>query len=157
MLSGREGVNYSLICAVREGKLERARQLINSFGLSYSRPWSEGYVLLCDAIKNNHAAVAKLLLISGSKVKTKIENTNTPLHFAVINGDIEIIVMIIDKGANINAENQYGRTPLHNAIENNRIEVTGLLLKHGADVNARDNDGKCSTSCCSSLRMFTNY
>lgn len=46
---GNQDVNYSLISAVREGRLERARELINSFGLSYSQAWSEGYVLLCDA------------------------------------------------------------------------------------------------------------
>ncbi|MFP3032501.1 MAG: ankyrin repeat domain-containing protein, partial [Wolbachia sp.] len=139
---GNQDVNYSLISAVHEGRLERTRELINSFGLSYSQAWSEGYVLLCDAVKNKHAAVSKLLLTSGSKVNSKNERpSNTPLHFAVLNGDIEIVKMILDKGANINAKNQYGRTPLHYALGNKKMEVTELLLKHRADVNARDNDG----------------
>ncbi|TGZ53653.1 uncharacterized protein [Temnothorax longispinosus] len=142
VMLGNQDVNYSLISAVREGRLERARELINSFGLSYSQAWSEGYVLLCDAVKNKHAAVAKLLLTSGSKVNSKNRNpSDTPLHFAVINGDIEIVEMILDKGANIDAENEFGRTPLHDAIRNKKMEVTELLLKYGADVNARDNDG----------------
>ncbi|MFP3035881.1 MAG: ankyrin repeat domain-containing protein, partial [Wolbachia sp.] len=108
-------VNYSLISAVCEGRLKRT---INSFGLSYSLAWSEGYVLLCDAVKNEQAAVAKLLLTSGSKVNSKNKKpSDTPLHFAVINGDIEIVNMLIldlDKGANINAKNQYRRTPQFN-------------------------------------------
>ncbi|XP_067625980.1 ankyrin-3-like [Eurosta solidaginis] len=139
-----QDVNLSLIRAVREGRLERARELINYFGLSYSQAWAGGYVLLRDAVANNHTAVAKLLLTSGSKVNSKnsyINPCDTPLHFAVINGDIEIVKMLLDKGAIINAKNQYGETPLHNAIENKKMVVTELLLKHRADVNAIDKDG----------------
>jgi len=49
------------MCAVHEGNLERVRELIDSFGLSYSQAWSEGYVLLCGAVANKHTEVAKLL------------------------------------------------------------------------------------------------
>ncbi|XP_067623198.1 ankyrin-3-like [Eurosta solidaginis] len=136
-------VNNSLIFAVREGRLERAKELINYFGLSYSRAWSGGYVLLRDAVKNKHTAVAKLLLTSGSKVTRKNKKlSNTPLHFAVINGDMEIVKMILDKGGNINAKNKHGQTPLHNAIRiDKKMEIIELLLKHRADVNAIDKDG----------------
>ena len=65
--------SYSLICAVREGRLETVRELISSFGLSYSQAWSEGYVLLCDAVENKHTEVAKLLLTNGSKVNSNME------------------------------------------------------------------------------------
>jgi len=51
---GDQDTSYSLICAVREGRVERVRDLIGSFGLSYSQAWSERYVLLCDALKNEH-------------------------------------------------------------------------------------------------------
>jgi ankyrin repeat protein len=101
VMLGNQDTNYSLISAVCKGRLERARDLINSFWLSYSQAWSEGYILLCDAVKNKHAAVAKLLLTCGSKVISKNkEPSNTPLHFAVIKRDIEI-VMILGNDANI--------------------------------------------------------
>lgn len=139
---GNDNTSYSLISAVREGRLERARELINSFGLSYSQAWSEGYVLLRDAIENKHTAVTKLLLTNGSKVNSKNKKpSNTPLHFAAINGDIEIVKMLLDRGANIDAKNQYGRTPLHNAIENKKMEITELLLNRGANINVKSNDG----------------
>jgi ankyrin repeat protein len=67
---GDQDTSYSLICAVKEGRVERVRELISSYGLSYSQAWSEGYVLLSDAVENKHTEVAKLLLTNGSKVKT---------------------------------------------------------------------------------------
>jgi len=140
-MPGDQDTSYSLIYAVREGRLERVRELISSYGLSYSKAWSEGYVLLCDAVENQHREVAKLLLTKGSKVNSKSKKpTNTPLHYAAINGDIEIVEMLLSRHANINAENKYGNTPLHNAVESKKMEIIELLLKKGANVNARNSN-----------------
>ncbi|XP_020283086.1 ankyrin-1-like [Pseudomyrmex gracilis] len=135
-------ISYSLISAVCEGNLERAKELITSFGLSYSQTWSEGYVLLCDAIENRHTEIIKLLLTNGCKVNSDIDKSyNTPLHFAVINGDIEIVKMLLDRRANVYATTRYGTTSLHYALEHKKVEIVELLLNHGANVNARDNAG----------------
>ena len=40
----------------------------------------------------------------------------TPLHHAVIRGDMETIKGLIEKGAGINARDNYGWTPLHWAV-----------------------------------------
>ncbi|XP_020297259.1 ankyrin-1-like isoform X2 [Pseudomyrmex gracilis] len=138
--------SYTLIRAVREGNLERAREILTYFGLSYSQAWKEGYVLLCDAIENRHTEVIKLLLTNGSKVNSNTDeydndDLGTPLHLAVINGDIELVKMLLDRGANVNAETQEGTTLLHNAIVKEEIEIAELLLNHGANVNARDKSG----------------
>jgi ankyrin repeat protein len=139
---GEQDTSYSLICAVREGRLERVRELINSFGLSYSQAWSEGYVLLRDAVKNKHTEVAKLLLMNGSKVNSKNQKpTDTPLHYAAIHGDIEIVEMLLSRGAKINAENRYGITALHGAVKSKNMEIIELLLRKGANVNTRNNYG----------------
>jgi hypothetical protein len=68
---GDHNTSYSLICAVFDGRLERVKELLNSFGLSYSKAWSEGYVLLRDAVACKHTEVAKLLLTNSSKVNSK--------------------------------------------------------------------------------------
>ena len=60
-MSGDHNISYSLICAVRYGNVKRVKELIDSFGLSYSQAWSEVYVLLRDAVANKHTEVAKLL------------------------------------------------------------------------------------------------
>jgi len=68
-MSGDHNISYSLMCAVREGNVERVGELIDSFGLSYSQAWLEGYALLCIAVFNEHTEAAKLLLTYSSKVK----------------------------------------------------------------------------------------
>jgi len=135
---GDQDPSYSLICAVLEGRLERVRELVLTYGLSYSQAWSEGYVLLRDAVENKHPEVAKLLLTNGSKVNSKNQTTDTPLHFAATNGDIEIVEMLLDRGANVDAENRDGNTPLHNAVKSNRMEIVQLLVNQGAYVNTRN-------------------
>ncbi|CAG9765617.1 unnamed protein product [Ceutorhynchus assimilis] len=130
-------VNSDLISAVCKGELETSRQIIDSFGLSYSPSWANGYVLLLHALRNNHVAVAKLLLKKGAKVNNRNSEkcpNDTPLHLAVMNGDIEIVKMILNKGAKINAKNLFDVTPLYYAIEKRKMEITELLLKRGADV-----------------------
>ena len=132
-MSGDHNISCSLMCAVCEGNVERVRELIDSFGLSYSQARSEGYVLLCDAVVNKHTEVAKLLLTKGSKVKSRnIIHTDKPLHYAAINGDIEIVEMLLNRGANINAANWSGVTALHNAVKSKTMEIIELLLKMGA-------------------------
>ena len=80
---------------------------------------------------NKHTEVAKLLLTNGSKVKSRnIRPTDTPLHYAAINGDIEIVQMLLNRGANINDANQCGITALHNAVKSKTMEIIELLLLH---------------------------
>ena len=137
MLEDQHSTSYSLISAVREGRVDTVRELLGSFTLSYSPAWSDGYVLLRDALENRHTEVATLLLLNGCKVNSKNKNpSDTPLHFAAINGDIEIVRSLLSRGAKINAKNRYGDTPLHDAVLSNKIGVVELLINHGADVNA---------------------
>ena len=105
MLGGSDiNVNYSLSSAVRNGDLKRVRELINSYGLSYLQAWSEGYVLLRDAIANEHTEIARLLLINGSKVNSKNKKpSDTPLHLAVMKGNKEIVELLLDRGADVDA------------------------------------------------------
>ena len=136
---GGQDISYSLISAVREGRLGRVGELIRTYGLSYSKAWAEGYHLLYDALDNKHTEVAKLLLTNGSKVNSEVGlHVNTPLHFAVRNGDIEIVKMLLDRGADVDAINLYNVTPLHIAVESKKVEIVELLLNHGACVNARN-------------------
>jgi len=136
---GRRDFSYSLIYAVHEGRLERVRELIGSYGLSYSQAWAEGYRLLLVAVQNKYTEVAKLLLTNGSKVNSEVSlPANTPLHFAVKNVDIEIVKMLLDRGADVDAINPSSVTPLHIAVGSKKVEIVELLLNHGACVNARD-------------------
>jgi ankyrin repeat protein len=41
---------------------------------------------------------------------------NTPLHYAVLNGQKQVVELLISQGANVSAVNRYERTPVDEAI-----------------------------------------
>jgi ankyrin repeat protein len=66
----------------------------------------------------------------------------TPLHFAIIKGDVATVKLLIEKGSDVNSKTSGGITPLHLAAVSGNADVARLLLERGADVNARDNVGR---------------
>ncbi len=76
-------------------------------------------------------------------------NGNTPLHFAIYEGNIELIKLLIEKGADVNAQNINGDTPLHVAIathnlnyaSNEQLIIIEMLLQAEAVINIQNHDG----------------
>lgn len=66
---------------------------------------------------------------------------DTPLHFAVMNNNIEAVEYLLENGANTNVKNKDGITPLHIAVKEKNYDITGRLLSAGADRNTKDIDG----------------
>lgn len=68
----------------------------------------------------------------------------TPLHYAAINGQLDVARWLIELGADVDAEssrqyNGHGFKPLHEAAWKDRVLVARLLLDAGAEVNAPGN------------------
>jgi ankyrin repeat protein len=67
--------------------------------------------------------VTKLLLDAGANVNSvKIDGT-TPLHYAALTGQLELVQALLDNGGNINACTKDGFTPLDLAIETEEFSV----------------------------------
>lgn len=66
---------------------------------------------------------------------------DTPLHFAVMNNNLEAVEYLLENGANTNVKNKDGITPLHIAVKEKNYDITGMLLLYGADRNTKDIDG----------------
>ena len=66
---------------------------------------------------------------------------DTPLHFAVMNNNLEAVEYLLENGANTNVKNKDGITPLHIAVKEKNYDITGMLLSSGADRNTKDIDG----------------
>ncbi|EKX40130.1 hypothetical protein GUITHDRAFT_143068 [Guillardia theta CCMP2712] len=64
-----------------------------------------------------------------------------PLHYAALNGHLEIVKILIEKGVNVSARDDWDRTPLHWAGEdrayNGHVEVAKELIANGANVMAK--------------------
>ena len=76
-----------------------------------------------------------------SRLTTTQSNTNTPLHIAAQEGQIEIIELLLKLGANINHIGENGRTPLHAAVAFKEPKATRTLLENNADITIKDKQG----------------
>jgi ankyrin repeat protein len=64
----------------------------------------------------------------------------SPLHQAVLNGDVGVIKLLLSRGANVNATTTHGRTPLDYAVDPpapltkpaNSEEIAAILRDTGA-------------------------
>lgn len=65
----------------------------------------------------------------------------TPLHFAVMNNNLEAVEYLLENGANANVKNKDGITPLHIAVKEKNYDITGILLSSGADRYTKDIEG----------------
>ena len=96
--------------------------------------------------QEDRVSVAELLLEHGADVNTRRDDHRTPLHFASLFGNFEIVQLFIDHGAEVDPVDDLGKTPLHdvgkyNFQEDDGVRVAQLLLDHGADVNAKSSVG----------------
>lgn len=74
------------------------------------------------------------------------DNSCTPLHWAVVEGNELAVTFLLAWGANINRGDALGNTPLHLSIHHAEKELntrlTKILLLKGADRKAVNNDGQ---------------
>jgi hypothetical protein len=87
-------------------------------------------------------SVKRLLSIRNINVNVKNDvSGSTPMHYAALNGRIEIAQQLIQSGAELNAKDCNGATPLHNAASRRKFEIAKLLIRNGANVNMKTNTG----------------
>ena len=88
--------------------------------------------------------VIKCLIDYGAEINVLSKVGTTPLHIAVVAGQIEIAKLLLDSGADIDyalcldekSGTEIGH-PLHYAVENNDNEMSKFLIDYGADLNIR--------------------
>ena len=68
----------------------------------------------------------------------------TPLQFAAVKGEVDVVKWLVRKGARVNKANVWKETPLHCALKRPNVEhaarlaVLKYLVKHGAELNVQD-------------------
>jgi ankyrin repeat protein len=80
--------------------------------------------------------VMDLLLENGADVNSALNGKNaagwTALHFAAINGDIDLVKYLLSRGANVNHTSDEGSTALSLARQEKYKEIINLLKNKGA-------------------------
>lgn len=109
------------------GKLERSPAEPNE--RSAANP-SQPLVIACDQY---YPDCALYLIKSGAKVTVVDWEKKTPLHAAVMRGNLRVVEELVNRGADVNARDGRGKTPLDTILKSNNVqdnpEVVRLLLK----------------------------
>ena len=71
--------------------------------------------------------IVKLLVESGAPATAKNAEGSTPLHWACLNGHVEIVGYLLDKGAKLSVCNKQGKTPFDEALLRNQKKVLDFL------------------------------
>jgi ankyrin repeat protein len=83
-----------------------------------------------------------LLIGRGAQLDAKDRVGMTPLHAAILGGDLQEIELILSKNADIKAATDTGLTALHLAAATGQDQIVAILLRHGADPQSKDRDGQ---------------
>jgi ankyrin repeat protein len=97
---------------------------------------------LVDAAKAGDKAAALALIEKRVDVNASEPDGTTALHWAVHNGDVELVQRLIRAGANVKAVNQFGATPMSEAAVLADAALLGALLEAGASVESPNADGQ---------------
>jgi len=102
--------------------------------------WREWYSAdqLQAAIEANDTEKVHKLFGWGAKVEVRNEDSNTPLHWAARQGDLDVARLLLANGAEVDARDIYHWTPLHRAAYYKNPIMAKLLLDKGAEVDAKD-------------------
>lgn len=99
--------------------------------------------LLCIAADSDCTEMIADLIDNGADVNIADDNKNTPLDFAIENGNLDIVKRLLKEGAEVNTvDHRYGYTPLLCAIARKRLDIIGLLLNtKGVEVHKKYKHG----------------
>ena len=155
------GQNYreeKMADAIRKGDLSKVKALLSSEPGLLQR-CGDG-VPLQMAARFGQKEIAGFLIARGADINSNMCGPGyTPLHWAVIYDNVEVVELLVKKGAKVDMKDIEGRTPLHwSAAMTSRPRsyrrITGLLIDNGADSNLTDNDG--STPVIVALKDYDN-
>lgn len=97
---------------------------------------------LLQAVKAAESERALVLLDGTRDVNHPEPDGMTPLHYAVLNNDVDVARALLRAGADVNARTRYEVSPLYLAAQNGSAAMTRLLLENGASANTLYREGE---------------
>lgn len=110
-----------------------------------------------------HMSICEYLFkLPGVDLNLRSINQRTPLHIAVISGQLHACQLLLVHGADVNAVDFEGLTALHHASALGILSIVHCLLAAGADVTIRNHIQKtcfelaCSTEVAEAIQRHCN-
>jgi ankyrin repeat protein len=110
------------------------------------------------AVKNNDLElVENLITYKWMDVNGKNGTGETPIFYAIFNGNLDMIKLLMKHGADVNVIPYYGRPLLMYAFLTNDIDIITYLINNGAQINVTENGESLVHYCIIGLgRSGTN-
>ena len=121
--------------------MRKALSLALVLAIASATAFAAGPGDLIDAVQAGNWAAAIKLIDQKVNVNGTAADGTTALHWAVHNGDIDMVNRLIKAGASVNVKNEFGLTPIVEAATVGNTAVIESLLKAGADANTPGIDG----------------
>jgi len=131
-----------LRCALKAGRLDITKYLIEEIGVSCDPKEKWAYNVLHNACVSGKMNLVKYLVEeNGADVNAKNEKGNTPLHLTLISNSLDILKYLSGlPGVDIDARNEREETPLHLASYRGYLETVKYLVEvRGANIKAVSN------------------
>uniref|UniRef100_A0A182NRY9 ANK_REP_REGION domain-containing protein n=1 Tax=Anopheles dirus TaxID=7168 RepID=A0A182NRY9_9DIPT len=87
------------------------------------------------------AAAASVAMVAPELIESADEDGFTPLHLAVIQGNLQLVNLLLANGADVNALDNEGHSVVHWATVCGEVEALRSVLAAGADVSTPDING----------------
>ncbi|XP_042858197.1 serine/threonine-protein phosphatase 6 regulatory ankyrin repeat subunit A-like, partial [Penaeus japonicus] len=120
--------------AAVNGKIDVLQVLCECEGIDVNKPSATNETILVYA---RHGGQKPMLDILRNPETISTEG-NTPLHFASLTGQEDVVKLLLMKNADATNETPTHQTPLHYAALRGYATLVKLLVFHGADPNVRD-------------------
>ena len=132
---------------MQEVTLENVRAFVEEDPYNVDSFNSVGMPILSWCVFHGQRDVVEYLISMDADVNIRDLSNNTPLHIAVLRGDVSLARYLVECQANISATNSEGKTPLHMAVLQQRTEVNNdelltLLIESTYDFSIPDHNGK---------------
>ena len=88
----------------------------------------------------NENNINKLESINSNVLKSKNNDGDTPLMYAILKDKIDIAKLLIDKGCKLDMQNNDGDTPLMLSVKYSK-DIPKLLIESGCNLNLQDKAG----------------
>ncbi|KAK1698587.1 hypothetical protein QYE76_015284 [Lolium multiflorum] len=133
-LPGAQGYNALHLAAIRGGRLDICRYLVEEIGVDVNSTDKEGNTPLFLSLLSADVSTTKYLLDHGANPNKAKQGEVCPLHQAAGSGDCDIVELLLAKGAYVDplASNV---TPLYLAAREGNDAAMKILLDHNADYN----------------------
>ncbi len=137
------GADLDLEAAAGVGNLEVVRACFTDSGHlrlpSTKRQLDRGFLWACEYGRD---AVIEFLLTRGADLQAQADTGQSPLHWAVVGGQIDTIKLLLRHGASLEVKNAYDGTALGQALwsavnsndDTDRLQVVETLLDAGARI-----------------------